>query len=134
MNNAMIKLFLISIFTLALPAFSLEKEPFDPNRFTSLQSEGKVVLVDVFATWCPTCAKQQALFTQFESAHPDADVYILVVDFDKQKEWVTHFKAPRQSTLILYTGEQRQWFSVAETRYDVLEKALLDAISASETL
>jgi hypothetical protein len=37
------------------------------------------------------------------------------VDYDEQKEWVTHFRAPRQSTLLLYKGKEQLWFSVAET-------------------
>lgn len=46
------------------------------------------------------------------------------IDFDTQKEWVTHFRAPRQATLILFDGEERTWFSVAESRRNVIFEAL----------
>jgi thioredoxin 1 len=52
---------------------------------------------------------------------------VMKVDFDTQKQWVTHFRAPGQSTLILFHGDEQIWFSVGETRrqviFDVLEKA-----------
>ena len=99
-------------------------EPFDEARFKALQAEGALVLVDVHATWCPTCAKQQQVLDDYEAARPAVKLHRLLVDFDSAKPWVIHFRAPRQSTLILYRGEQQQWFSVAETRPEVIFEAL----------
>jgi hypothetical protein len=45
---------------------------------------------------------------------------VLQVDFDSQKDWVTYFNAPRQSTLALYRGEEQLWFSVAQTKQDTI--------------
>jgi len=33
-------------------------------------------------------------------------------------------RAPRQSTLLLYKGETQFWYSVAETREDVIFEAI----------
>jgi len=46
---------------------------------------------------------------------------------------VTRFAAPRQSTLILYRGEERLWFSVAETRRDAIFTRLSDALAEPGT-
>lgn len=119
----------LSLFT--LPALALEKEPFTQERFDALQTEGEVVLIDVFATWCPTCKKQQEALTQFRAKNPDAEFHILVVDFDKDKDWVRHFRAPRQSTLLLYAGDKQHWYSVAETRYEVIAEEINKAIAAA---
>ena len=102
------------------PLLALEKQPFDPDRFEQLQQSGAVVLVDVFATWCPTCAKQQEALGAWAAANPDKELHVLVVDYDDDKQWVRHFRAPRQSTLLLYKGRDQFWFSVAETRPDVI--------------
>ncbi|MEX2584081.1 MAG: thioredoxin family protein [Gemmatimonadota bacterium] len=107
--------------------FAQEKEAFTPERFAQLQEEGALILIDVFADWCPTCAQQQQILAAFQSEHADIPLHILEVDFDDQKEWVTHFQAPRQSTLVLYSGEERVWFSVAETRADVIVGELTKA-------
>lgn len=96
------------------------KAPFTPERFAELQEENALVLLDVFATWCPTCAQQQKILADYREQHPDVPLHTLTIDFDDQKEFVRKYGAPRQSTLILYRGEERIWFSVAETRADVI--------------
>lgn len=106
---------------------TLINEAFSQARFEALQAEGNLVLVDVSATWCPTCKQQKEVLAAFQQAHPDVPLTVLNVDFDDQKEWVTHFRAPRQSTLALYKGDEQVWFAVAETRKEVIFAALLEA-------
>ena len=91
------------------------KEAFTEARFEALQAEGALVLVNVHADWCPTCKAQQEVLSAFPENNPNTELFILTVDFDKQKDWVRHFGAPSQSTLILFKGEERVWFSVGET-------------------
>lgn len=103
------------------------KESFTQERFRALQAENALILIDVFADWCPTCAIQQDVLAEFRMEHPEVPMHTLTVDFDEQKEWVSHFNAPRQSTLILYRGEEQLWFSVAETRADRIVNEILAA-------
>lgn len=105
---------------------------FSQDEFESLQAAGEVVLIDVFADWCPTCAKQQEVLKRYREENPDKKFNTLIVDFDDDKQWVRHFKAPRQSTFVLYVGDEKKWFSVAETRYDVIAKQLDEAIAAAD--
>lgn len=99
-------------------------EPFSEARFTELQAQDALILVDVHADWCPTCKRQTVALDAYEAAHPDVALNRLVVDFDKQKEWVKHFKAPRQSTLLIYRGKAKKWFSVGEIRSEKIAEAL----------
>ncbi|MFW6084814.1 MAG: thioredoxin family protein [Gemmatimonadota bacterium] len=99
-------------------------EPFTPERFAALQEEDALILLDVWADWCPVCAQQQEILARYRETRPDVPLHTLVIDFDDQKEYVREFDAPRQSTLILYQGEERIWFSVAELRDDVIFAAL----------
>ena len=91
------------------------KEAFTEQRFEALQAAGELVLVSVHADWCGTCARQSDILSEFPEKNPNTELYILTVDFDKQKDWVRHFGAPSQSTLVLFRGEERVWFSVGET-------------------
>jgi thioredoxin 1 len=109
---------------------AVEKEVFTEARYNELQKSGKVFLVDVYATWCPTCAKQQNILATYGKNNPQQNLNVLVVDFDNDKKWVRYFKAPRQSTLLLYSGEKQLWFSVSETRYDVIAEELDKALNA----
>jgi thioredoxin 1 len=123
-------LILFAAFALVSQAMALDKEPFSEARFAQLQSEGKVVLVDVYADWCPTCKKQQAALQAYRDANPDKVFHILEVDFDNDKAQVSALRAPRQSTLLLFKGGKQFWFSVAETRPEVIAAELNKAFAA----
>lgn len=124
----------LTIFAVALAlsaaALAQEKEPFTEERFAALQDEGALVLLDVSAEWCPTCHHQADVLADYLDANPDVPLHILTIDFDRQKPLVRRFGAPRQSTLILFDGDERVWFSVAETRRDVIFAALDEATGA----
>jgi len=119
---------IILIFTVS-SAHALEKEAYTQKRFDALQAAGEVVLIDVYASWCSTCKKQQEALTAYRTANPDKTFTILEIDFDKNKELVRQFKAPRQSTLLIYKGNDQFWYSVAESRLDVIAAELDKAIS-----
>ena len=105
---------------LSTSVLALEAEEFNQERFQELQAQDALILVDIFATWCPTCARQHEILEKFQQEHPEVDLHILTVDYDDDRETVRHFRAPRQSTLLLYKGEDQHWFSVAETREEVI--------------
>lgn len=109
------------------------EEPFTPERFAALQEEDALILLDVWADWCPVCAQQQEILARYRQVRPDVPLHTLTIDFDDQKEYVRQFDAPRQSTLILYQGKERVWFSVAELRDEVIFAALDAAAATSRT-
>lgn len=116
---------LFSLLVLAsTAAFALEREPFSQQRFQALQSADAVVLVDIYATWRPDCKKQQEILEYYAAARPDVPLHVLQADFDHDKGTVKAFRAPRQSTLVLYKGSRQLWFSVAETREEQIFQAL----------
>lgn len=123
-SNHLFSLLFGLMLMLPLMASALDKEAFTPERFAELQAQNALILVDIHATWCPTCARQQQVLADYRERHPELDLHILNVDFDKDKRWVKHFKAPRQSTLILYRGKEQIGFSVAEVRPEVIFAAL----------
>ncbi len=100
-------------------------EAFSNERLASLQAEGKTVLVDVFADWCPTC-RAQAVVLDVALLEPRyAGLAKLKVDWDDQRDAARALGAPRQSTLLLYRDGKRLALSVAETA-DAKLRAFLD--------
>lgn len=83
-----------------------------------------MILVDIYADWCGTCKKQKKAIKQYFEKHSERELHVLVVDFDKQKEMVAMLGAPRQSTLLLFKGDKQFWYSVAESRYEVIAEKI----------
>jgi thiol-disulfide isomerase/thioredoxin len=127
MRNFAFALMLLAFSIAPASADDLKKETFSPERFAALQAAGELVLVDIFATWCPVCAEQQKVLSAYVDAHPDVRLHVLEVDFDRHKDWVRQFRAPRQSTLILFRGKEQRWYSVAETKRETIFAALNEA-------
>lgn len=119
----------LALLMATMQSVSAQSTPFTEARFDSLQAAGELILVDIWADWCPTCAKQEKVLANYHKMYPDSPIHFLKVDFDSQKEWVKKFKAPRQSTFILFRGEEQLWFSVAETRERVVFAELNDAVT-----
>lgn len=136
MRNLLSRLLIVVI---AVPALALalaqsssaQSTPFTEARFDSLQTAGELILVDIWASWCPVCAMQEIILERYQKMYPDSPIHFLKVNFDTQKDRVTEFRAPRQSTLILFRGDEQLWFSVAETRDQVIFEAL-DAAAFQE--
>jgi thioredoxin-like negative regulator of GroEL len=77
-------------------------QPYNAAAFEKAQAAGKTILVDVFASWCPVCRKQQPTIQSLESEKPGLVVY--KVDFDKAKDVLRKFGVQSQSTLIVFKG------------------------------
>jgi len=99
----------------SLPASAAEWKPFDAASFAAAKKEGKSILVDIFAAWCPTCRAQNPILVQLTRELKFKDLVVFKVDFDTQKDDVRALKAQSQSTLIAYKGETETDRSVGDT-------------------
>lgn len=99
----------------ALPASAAEWKPFSAAAFAEAQKEGKSILVDIFAPWCPTCRAQNPILVQLTREPQFNNLVVFKVDFDNQKGDVRALKAQQQSTPIAYKGETEKGRSVGMT-------------------
>jgi len=97
------------------PAASAEWKPFDAQAFAEAKQEGKSILVDIFAVWCPVCRVQNPILTQLTREPKFKDLVVFKMDFDTQKDDVRALKAQSQSTLIVFKGETEKGRSVGDT-------------------
>lgn len=97
----LIALFAMSTFGL-VPGSSYAAQPFDQARFEAAQKDGKAILVEVTAPWCPTCKAQRPTLQSVEAERPDLVVFD--VDFDTKKDVLQRFGVRAQSTLIVFKG------------------------------
>jgi thioredoxin 1 len=115
-------------FAAIVPAFA-DVTPFTAQAFQDAQNANKPILIEIHASWCPTCKEQKAILNNLLLPEPKfKEMVVLRVDFDSQKDFVSKFGARMQSTLIVYKGKTEVGRSVGDTDPAsigaLLEKAL----------
>lgn len=88
----------------AAPAAAQPIEPFSTTALQAAQAAGKPVLVDVFASWCPTCRAQAPTIESLPRDAAFSKVVILRLDFDRQTAEERQLGVRVQSTLIAFRG------------------------------
>ena len=96
-------------------AFAAEEQPFTRQAFQAAQSSGKSILVEIHASWCPTCQAQKPILGKLFADPKFKNMTVFRVDFDAQKDEVRNFKARMQSTLITFKGTEEVARSVGDT-------------------
>ncbi len=95
----------LSLATLTAPLHAANETPFSRAALVAAQAKGEPILVDVAASWCPTCMSQHRTVTRLIANKQFDRLHIFKLDYDKQKpEWQalgTH----KQGTLIGYKGK-----------------------------
>lgn len=98
---------------IAMPLMAHAGQPYDAKAFAEAQEAGKSILVDVHASWCPTCAQQKPIIESLEKANPKLMVFL--VDFDTAKDALKRFRVQYQSTLIVFKGKAEVARSTGDT-------------------
>ena len=102
-----------AILLCALPLAAEAGQPYDAKAFAAAQGDGRSILVDVTAPWCPTCAKQKPTVQGLETSQPK--LLVFDVDFDSAKDVLKQFRVTSQSTLIMFKGKAEVGRSTGET-------------------
>ncbi|WP_417600595.1 thioredoxin family protein [Pararhodobacter oceanensis] len=100
-----------------------------PGVAEDAMARGERIILDFYATWCSTCARQQRVMDalRVENAEYDRDLTLIHVDWDQYGggALAQRFAVPRRSTIIALKGEVELGRTVAGTsRADI--QALFD--------
>jgi thiol-disulfide isomerase/thioredoxin len=116
------------IAALAAAAMAQEPKPINREAFDKARADGKTVLVDFHASWCPVCKKQAAVIPQVLKEDKFRDVVVFKADYDSEKELKQQLKITHQSALVLFKGEKEvgreQGITTASEIGELLEKGL----------
>jgi thioredoxin 1 len=96
-------------------AHAADKVNYDAKAFAAARAAGKPILVEIHATWCPTCKVQAPILGDLEKQDKFKNLMVFHADFDSQKDAVKAFGARMQSTLITFKGSQETGRSVGDT-------------------
>lgn len=106
-----------------------EIKPYTPQAFDQLTQAGKPVVVDVSATWCPTCKAQRPIVENLMKQPAYRDVTVLTVDFDTNKAALKLFKVNMQSTFVAFKGASEVGRSVGDTTPSGIENLIRKTVN-----
>lgn len=113
---------------MAATAAAAEIRPFDAKTFAAAQAQGRPILVDVHADWCPTCKAQTPIIGSIIKAPEYDRLVVFKLNFDKQKADWKRLNVQRQSTLIAFRGPIETGRSVADTRPEGIAVVIRSAL------
>ena len=109
---------LLAAVTLAVAPAGLASDPHDPAILAPVDrdrlrgelsaSEGRVVLVNLWATWCTPCLREIPDLLTLEAELPASDFRLLAISMDDaySEGWVTEFKAKHFPTLVSFINAE----------------------------
>lgn len=103
---------------------------YDEASFAAAQAAGKTIVVDISASWCPTCRAQAPTLDEVAQDPALAQAVLYKVDFDVEKAFLSQHRIPRQSTILVFRGTEETARSVAETDPERLRNAILAGVEA----
>lgn len=115
---------LVSAPAIAAPVWT----QYNAAQFERAQTAGQTIVVDVHATWCPTCRAQEPTLDALRNEPRLRKAVFVKVDFDTEKGFLRQHRIARQSTVLVFKGGRETARSVAETRPAELRAAVLGGL------
>lgn len=106
---------ILALSSLASLAMAGQTLPFSQQKFDQLTQEGKPVMLDITAPWCPTCKAQKPIVEGLMQQPAYKDLTLLAIDFDTAKPTLRKFKVGMQSTLVAFRGDKEVGRSTGDT-------------------
>lgn len=101
---------------------------YSASSFSAAQEQGKTIIVDVYADWCPTCRAQAPILDELRKDERLADAVFIRVNYDDDKAFLRAHRIPRQSTILVFEGGEEKARSIAETNRDRLRTMIIGAL------
>ena len=112
----------------AAPAIAQPIQPFSTAALKAAQAKGQAVLVDAYASWCPTCRKQEPIIEALSKDPAFDKLLILRLDYDNQNAEKRELGIVQQSTLIAFDGGRETGRLVGVTDADEIKKLAQSAL------
>ena len=126
----------LAAFTLAAAPAGLASDQHDPNILVPMDrdalrgelsaSEGRVLLVNLWATWCTPCLREIPDLLALGSELPASDFRLLAISMDDaySEGWVTEFKAKHFPTLVSFINAEQDMDTLVSVFYPVWNETL----------
>ena len=102
-------------------AVSLAAEmPFDKAKFEAALAQGKPIVVDFAADWCPTCKAQKPLVQGLLSEAKRTDLTLFVANYDTETALKKQLGVTMQSTFVVFKGGKEVGRSTGQTQKEAI--------------
>lgn len=101
---------------------------YSAQTFETARKTGGVILVDVYAVWCPTCKAQNAALQTLMESPKYAAVTGMRVNYDTDNAFLQTHQIRNQSTLIVYRGQRELSRTIGVTSADLIKAQLDEAL------
>jgi len=119
----MIRSFIAALVVFVMAAAHAGELPFSRPAFDKALADGKPVVVDFAASWCPTCKAQKPIVKALLNEPARKPLTLFVADFDKEEALKKRLGVTMQSTLIAFKAGKEVARSTGQT-----DKAELGAL------
>ena len=117
MNFIKLPALALVLFFTSLAAHALDgASHYSAEAFQKAQNDNKMIVIDVYKDGCGTCAKQKPALEAARAQYPNAEFFR--VNFVEDKVAVKHFRAIKQSTIIVFKGKEEKGRVLGETNHD----------------
>jgi thiol-disulfide isomerase/thioredoxin len=128
---------LVSVFLLAAAAWGViamsqtavsAETGFNKVQYDKLMTEGKPIVVEFHAPWCPVCKTQKILVGEIAIEPAFKDVAFLSADFDKEVALKKEMRVSTQSTFVVFKNGKEVARSTGQTKKQELTSLFAKAL------
>ena len=114
---------------LSLPSIAgADEVAFKQAAFDQALAAGRPVILDFFASWCPTCRAQKPVVTALMASPRFKGVTLFVADFDTEKKLEQSLHVTQQSTFVVFKNGKEVGRSTGQTHKEDLEALFAKAL------
>ena len=81
-------------------------EDYESVAFAGYQEQGEVMLVNIYASWCPTCKAQHDAFLDLEKQGKRPSIRAIRLDYDKNEAFRERYDIHATGYLIIFKGNK----------------------------
>lgn len=81
-------------------------EEYSPDRFAELMARDEPVLVEIYASWCPTCLLQHKAFEALQATTDAPQIRSVRVDFDRDTDFIKAHGYSATGLLVIFRRGQ----------------------------
>lgn len=123
-----ISLLLLAVLFLSPSANAIEILEYKEKAYEEAKAKDAPYAFHFYAEWCTICLAQKRAIQALENDKNLQNYTVFLVDFDFQRKIKAKYGVERQSTIILFRGDQELTRSLGIKEKDKLEEFLKKAL------